>query len=188
MHPRRYTHLQSQTELKPASPLLCAPSNNLYRTGLTPSTGASALSTSDMILMGESPLSPTLAARRQQLPPSTALEPSSPIMTRVPMTPLEDAGDQFRAFVVGGQPIVGGRDVNEGDQWRGEGRGCGGRREGVEEGREVKTERKGGRGNCDNQEQRDKGGKEDGDKGEASCLSKDERDPAEEYKSVPHSR
>ncbi|GAA6057998.1 hypothetical protein NBRC10513_007307 [Rhodotorula toruloides] len=61
-----------------------APSNKLHRIDSTPSTGASAPSTSDMILVGESRLSPTLAARRQQSPPSPSLEPSSPFWTRIP--------------------------------------------------------------------------------------------------------
>uniref|UniRef100_A0A0K3CQZ3 BY PROTMAP: gi/342319148/gb/EGU11098.1/ Pol-like protein [Rhodotorula glutinis ATCC 204091] n=1 Tax=Rhodotorula toruloides TaxID=5286 RepID=A0A0K3CQZ3_RHOTO len=64
----------AETENAPFSPSFHAPASKLYRTSTTPSTGASALSTSDMVLVGESPLSPTLAARRQEDPAPSFLE------------------------------------------------------------------------------------------------------------------
>ncbi|BGO91185.1 hypothetical protein NBRC10512v2_003453 [Rhodotorula toruloides] len=85
----------------PLSPSLHAPTNNLYRTDLTPSTGASAPSTSDMNIAGESPLSPTLAARRQETPAPTypESESTSGIWSHIP-TPLADRQTQYRPMPI----------------------------------------------------------------------------------------
>ncbi|EGU12008.1 Pol-like protein [Rhodotorula toruloides ATCC 204091] len=64
----------AETKDAPFSPSLQAPTNDLYRTDSTPLTGASAPSTSGMNLVGESPLSPTIAARRQDHPTPSYLE------------------------------------------------------------------------------------------------------------------
>ncbi|KAL7336317.1 hypothetical protein BJY59DRAFT_67952 [Rhodotorula toruloides] len=89
----------AETRDAPHLPLLCAPSNNPYRTDLTPSTGASAPSTSDTLLVAESPLSPTLAARRQSPLPFLESETTSGIWTHVP-TPLADRPTQYRAMPI----------------------------------------------------------------------------------------
>ncbi|BGO99550.1 hypothetical protein JCM10021v2_003225 [Rhodotorula toruloides] len=86
-----------QTKDAPFSPSLQAPTNDLYRTDSTPLTGASAPSTSGMNLVGESPLSPTIAARRQDHPTPSYLESefTSGIWSHVP-TPLHERPTQYR--------------------------------------------------------------------------------------------
>ncbi|BGP11035.1 hypothetical protein JCM10049v2_006932 [Rhodotorula toruloides] len=78
----------------PLSPSLRAPTDDLYRTDSTPSTGASAPSTSDMVLAGKSPLSPTLAARRQTPASFLESESTSGIWSHIP-TPLAHRPTQY---------------------------------------------------------------------------------------------
>ncbi|GAA6058148.1 hypothetical protein NBRC10513_004921 [Rhodotorula toruloides] len=86
MQPHRYTHLR-KPENTPFLPSLRAPSTELYRTKATLSTGASAPSTSDMHLIAESPLSPTIAARHQDAPAPSfpESEPTSGIWLHIPL-------------------------------------------------------------------------------------------------------
>ncbi|GAA6032095.1 hypothetical protein NBRC10512_000404, partial [Rhodotorula toruloides] len=83
----------------PHLPSLHAPTNNPYRIDLTPSTGASASSTSNMLLVGDSPLSPTLAARRQSPSPFLEFDTTSGIWSHVP-TPLVDRPTQYRTMPI----------------------------------------------------------------------------------------
>ncbi|KAL7336602.1 hypothetical protein BJY59DRAFT_581454 [Rhodotorula toruloides] len=91
----------AESENAPFSPSLRAPSSKLHRTNATPSTGASAPSTSDMHLVAESPLSPTLAARRQDVPAPSFLESktTSGIWSHIP-TPLADRPTQYRPMPI----------------------------------------------------------------------------------------
>ncbi|PRQ72333.1 hypothetical protein AAT19DRAFT_9672 [Rhodotorula toruloides] len=91
----------AETENAPFSPSFHAPASKLYRTSTTPSTGASALSTSDMVLVGESPLSPTLAARRQEDPAPSFLESetTSGFWSHNP-TPLDKRPTQYRPMPI----------------------------------------------------------------------------------------
>ncbi|GAA6058305.1 hypothetical protein NBRC10513_006940 [Rhodotorula toruloides] len=100
MQPGRYTHLR-KTKDAPFSPLLRASPNKIYRIDSTPSTGASALSTSDMVLVGESPLSPILATRRQEEPAPSFLdsESTSGIWSHIP-TPLGDRATQYSKMLI----------------------------------------------------------------------------------------
>ncbi|GAA6058008.1 hypothetical protein NBRC10513_007311 [Rhodotorula toruloides] len=80
----------AEMEDAPASPSLHAPPSNIHHINTTPSTGASAPSTSDMHISTASPSSPTLATRHhQQAPPTPSFESSSPFWTHVP-TPQPD--------------------------------------------------------------------------------------------------
>uniref|UniRef100_A0A0K3CPZ3 BY PROTMAP: gi/342318905/gb/EGU10861.1/ Pol-like protein [Rhodotorula glutinis ATCC 204091] n=2 Tax=Rhodotorula toruloides TaxID=5286 RepID=A0A0K3CPZ3_RHOTO len=75
----------AETKDTPGSPSLHAPTNDLYRVDSTPSTGASAPSTSDMVLVAESPLSPKLVTRRKEAPSPSSLnsEPTSGFWSHV---------------------------------------------------------------------------------------------------------
>ncbi|BGP74074.1 RasGAP protein [Rhodotorula toruloides] len=91
----------TETKDTPGSPSLHAPTNDLYRVDSTPSTGASAPSTSDMVLVAESPLSPKLVTRRKEAPSPSSLnsEPTSGFWSHVP-TPLSERPTQYRPMPI----------------------------------------------------------------------------------------
>ncbi|EMS22840.1 reverse transcriptase [Rhodotorula toruloides NP11] len=85
----------------PVSPSRRAQTTTNHHIDATPSTGASAPSTSNMNLADDSPLSPTLAARRQDAsaPPYLESEPTSGIWSHIP-SPLADRPTQYRAMPI----------------------------------------------------------------------------------------